>query len=207
MFNESENRMIDMTENCPSFINNNPKEQFSNPMQEENINFNAIDYSLIQNRFSEIENRLKTLEVDKPFPLFQTIGSLPYYEKESGFNIVDYSPEWDYTKGGAKVIICVNPLCVTTDVLNERLKVKFGETSVAGYFIQPGVIKCFAPTHTEGFVRLSIWIDGELVTSNQANSLFEFRKQRKHRNDTKIKVGLKNYEAENMGILIKKLEE
>jgi len=164
------------------------------------MNFNEIDYSLIQNRFSEIENRLKTLEVDKPFPLFQPIGSLPYYEKETGFNIVDYSPEWDYTKGGAKVIICVNPLCVATDILNERLKVKFGDTSVAGYFIQPGVIKCYAPTHSEGFVRLSIWIDGELVTSQQANSLFEFRKQRKYRHENKLKVGLKNYDtSENMG--------
>ncbi len=142
MFNESENRDF-QTENCPSFLTH-PKPEFSNnPIQEENINFNGIDYSLIQNRFHEIESRLKTLEVDKPFTFFQPIGSLPYYEKENGFNVVDYSPEWDYTKGGSKVIICVNPLCVITDMMNERLKVKFGETSVAGYFIQPGVIKCY----------------------------------------------------------------
>jgi hypothetical protein len=84
-------------------------------------------------------------------------------------------------------------------MMNERLKVKFGETSVAGYFIQPGVIKCYAPTHTEGFVRLTIWLDGELVTSQHTKSLFEFRKQRKYRNENRSKISIKNSETENMG--------
>ena len=114
----------------------------SNPQQENNININTNLVSL-QNKFSEIENRLTSLENDKPSPILQPIVTFPNYEKDNVFNIVDYSPEWDFTKGGAKVIICVNPLCFVAEAINEKLKVYFGETAVPGYFIQPGVLKCY----------------------------------------------------------------
>lgn len=75
--------------------------------------------------------------------------AFPNFNKDTLFNIVDYSPEWDYTKGGAKVIICVSPLCMVAEAINDRLKVQFGESSVPGYFIQPGVIKCYGIVSSE----------------------------------------------------------
>ncbi len=99
--------------------------------------------TLIQTKLTEIESRLCNLEMEQNLHTFQAISSFPNYQNQTSFTIVDCSPEWDYTKGGSKVLICVSPLCYVTDQLNEKLRIKFGEVPVSGYFIQPGVIKCF----------------------------------------------------------------
>ena len=31
--------------------------------------------------------------------------------------VVDFSPEWDYTEGGAKVLVCLNPHSAVEQVL------------------------------------------------------------------------------------------
>lgn len=135
-FSEFDNKFADI----PSFTNSLIP---SNPPQENNININTANLASLQNKFSEIENRLTNLENEKPSPILHPLVSFPNYEKDNVFNIVDYSPEWDFTKGGAKVIICVNPLCFVAEAINEKLKVYFGEIAVPGYFIQPGVLKCY----------------------------------------------------------------
>lgn len=104
---------------------------------------NPIKFDPIQTKFSELENRLHSLEIEKNSNSFQPINIFPNFDNKTTFKIVDYSPEWDSTKGGTKVIICVSPLCMVSQEMNERLRVRFGGTSVSGYFIQPGVIKCY----------------------------------------------------------------
>lgn len=94
------------------------------------------------------------------------------------FNIVDYSPEWDYTKGGAKVLICISPLCYLAEAVNSKLRILFGDIEVSGYCLQPGVIKCFAPAHSEGFVKISLLLNGQLI-NHSGNHIFEYRKMAK----------------------------
>ena len=124
----------------------NSTKEVSNPIPDENFGSEAVDYNGMQTLFNQIENKLTNLtniDIEKPSPILQPITSFQSYNEETLFNIVDYSPEWDYTKGGTKVIICVNPLCLVAEAVNNKLKVYFGESSVPGYFIQPGVIKCY----------------------------------------------------------------
>lgn len=98
----------------------------------------------LTNKLFELESRLKTLTIQQQAkPLIEEIKTIPSYENKSVMNIIDYSPEWDYTKGGAKVLICVQPLCAVPEALNSKLRVLFGDVDVSGYFLQPGVIKCF----------------------------------------------------------------
>jgi len=91
--------------------------------------------------------------MDKNIDPFQPINIFPSFDNRTTLKIVDYSPEWDYTKGGSKVIICVSPLCMVSEAINERLKVRFGGTCVPGYFIQPGVIKCYGKELTSHFLK------------------------------------------------------
>jgi hypothetical protein len=111
-------------------------------MKTENNPFSSHFFT-IKDKISEIETRLSTLEITKNKPMFEEIAAFAQYEVNTNFSIIDFSPEWDYTKGGAKVLICVNPLCNVAEAANSKLKVQFGDTSVSGYFLQPGVIKCF----------------------------------------------------------------
>ena len=130
--------MNNFGENISSFTTNKPQTDLIQEQSVSPINFNAI-----KNRFTEIEDRLNNLELDKNHNAFQPLNIFSNFNNGTTFRIVDYSPEWDYTKGGSKVIICVSPLCVVSEEVNERLRVRFGGTTVPGFFIQPGVIKCY----------------------------------------------------------------
>jgi hypothetical protein len=41
-------------------------------------------------------------------------------------NIIDYSPEWDYEMGGAKIIICYSPAISLASTIQVPLTVVFG---------------------------------------------------------------------------------
>jgi len=92
--------------------------------------------------------------------------------------IVDFSPEWDYTTGGQKLLVCIRPCLegLTSDV-EEKLECSFGETLVPVKFIQPGVFKCNAPPHPVGFVQLNLLYEGTIITRQRSSQscLFEYR--------------------------------
>ena len=46
-----------------------------------------------------------------------------------GFKILDFSPEWDYTSGGQKVIICFGP-SFDNLLLEKYITVRFGNIDV-----------------------------------------------------------------------------
>ena len=85
----------------------------------------------------------------------------------SNIEIVDYSPEWDYTTGGFKLLVCVKPSNVFDNLPEEiesKLELGFGDILVPIKFIQPGVFKCNAPPHETGFVNLNLLYEGVIVT-------------------------------------------
>ena len=57
--------------------------------------------------------------------------------------IEDFSPEWDYTSGGAKLLICIKPsLDDLYEQIESKVTIRFGELDVPVRFLQGGVIKC-----------------------------------------------------------------
>ena len=95
--------------------------------------------------------------------------------------IVDFSPEWDYTTGGAKLLVCIKPAleCLVPEI-EQKLECGFDDILVPVKFIQPGVFKCNAPPHEPGFVKLSLLCEGKVLNIRQNQSqdnLFEYRQQ------------------------------
>ena len=89
------------------------------------------------------------------------------------FTISDFSPEWDYTTGGSKVMICVSPPLTHVYGYADRealYEVSFGDNVVPVHFIQAGVLKCNAPPHPHpGFVPLTLLRGGETIQTAQAS--------------------------------------
>lgn len=81
--------------------------------------------------------------------------------------IVDYSPEWDYTTGGSKLLVCIKPASAfdnLTSMMEQNFELSFGDVLVPIKFIQPGVFKCNAPPHEAGFVSLNLMFEGKILT-------------------------------------------
>lgn len=188
-----------------------PNYQRSNPEDtSETLSFE--NFFLMKNKIKELEERIHDLEKEK----VQNESILPQ-QKENilladslqnsqqppqgqsnpktedygslKLSIVDFSPEWDWTKGGAKVIICVNPSFEATDAFNEQLTVDFGGMEVPACQIQPGVIKCYAPAHPQGLVKLAIYWNKQKISKPNLVNLFEYRKKQ---GDKKKKIAVGN---------------
>jgi hypothetical protein len=91
-----------------------------------------------------------------------------------GLQITDFSPEWDFCEGGAKMLLCYsaegnqNP-----DTLAVWFGSKFAETTV----IQPGVLKCYVPPNNPGNVSLKLSCAATSLTS--APESFSYREAQK----------------------------
>jgi hypothetical protein len=85
--------------------------------------------------------------------------------------ILDYSPNWDFTTGGAKILICLGNQGIQRSSLQQKIRISFGSIPVAVDFIQPTVIKCFAPSNQEGMVNLYIHLDGD---TSHTSSYYQF---------------------------------
>ncbi|XP_065842161.1 uncharacterized protein [Oscarella lobularis] len=72
-------------------------------------------------------------------------------EENLPLSIVDVSPEWTFTKGGSKVLVIGSWPDGEADFLCH-----FGDTKVAATLIQTGVLRCIAPAHESGIVRLRV---------------------------------------------------
>ncbi|XP_048883271.1 calmodulin-binding transcription activator 2 isoform X2 [Brienomyrus brachyistius] len=81
--------------------------------------------------------------------------------------ITDFSPEWSYPEGGVKVLI-TGPWTETTG----RYSCVFDQSAVPASLIQPGVLRCYCPTHEAGLVTLHVLQDRDMLSSSV---LFEYR--------------------------------
>uniref|UniRef100_A0A061R9Y9 Cg-1-domain-containing protein n=1 Tax=Tetraselmis sp. GSL018 TaxID=582737 RepID=A0A061R9Y9_9CHLO len=69
------------------------------------------------------------------------------------FQISDYSPNWDYTTGGCKILITGSMEGIHEDA---KLFVMFGDVEVPAVKLQTGVLRCQTPSHAPGIVNISI---------------------------------------------------
>ena len=90
---------------------------------------------LLQNRISELETRIKTLEVKKIVEEDE--------KQDCNLRINDFTPEWDYITGGAKLIICFTPQTLFDDEFMKNVTINFGDISTSAACIQAGVFKCY----------------------------------------------------------------
>lgn len=92
---------------------------------------------------------------------------------------MDYSPEWDYTTGGSKIMFCIRPGIEAIEDRDfiRKFECSFGESVVPVKFIQPGVFKCKAPPHRAGFVSVNLLFNGEALNQDNETEQFEYREQ------------------------------
>ncbi|OQR90330.1 calmodulin-binding transcription activator [Achlya hypogyna] len=88
-------------------------------------------------------------------------------------HVTDYSPNWDFAPGGAKLLIC------TSEELPSATQffVQFDTATVAADSIAPTVLRCTAPAApVPGPVRLSIcmYVDGAIVALSETHP-FEYK--------------------------------
>ncbi|KAL4506532.1 hypothetical protein ABPG72_000103 [Tetrahymena utriculariae] len=95
--------------------------------------------------------------------------------------VTEYSPEWDYTKGGSKMVLCFLPAFSNlSEYQMSQFQIGFGSEKVPAYCIQPGVLKCFVPPHEKGIVKLQIYLEDQRIDCiDDKPSYFEFRNQEK----------------------------
>jgi hypothetical protein len=43
----------------------------------------------------------------------------------NSIEIVDFSPEWDYTQGGVKILVCIKPHQIVESILSAGFESKF----------------------------------------------------------------------------------
>jgi len=117
------------------------------------------DLLFLQNQISSLQQRFDFLEQSMRH---QVSMGPPRIE------VVDFSPEWDYVEGGAKVLVCLNPHSAVEQVLRQsalneaKFSVAFGLAEpVQVTFLQPGVLRCYAPKHEPGSVPLRLLFNGQ----------------------------------------------
>ncbi len=129
---------------------------------------------------------LGAMAFSKPVPLLAPVAvspppppaMKPAFLQSLNIEIADFSPEWDFTTGGSKVLICITPSLGQYRPLMqaEALGCRFDATEVPATFVQGGVLKCYAPPHKVAFVQMSVVYMGEAVAATKTGSRqFEYR--------------------------------
>lgn len=73
------------------------------------------------------------------------------------FDVLECEPGWDVTQGGAKLLVAANGLDEKQmKEASSHLHVMFDRTEVAATMLWPGVMRCIAPPHAAGSVRLCL---------------------------------------------------
>ena len=114
--------------------------------------------------------------------------------------ILDFSPEWDYTSGGSKLLIWFKPDLTNLidpdsgidvyEAIENRFQIRFGETDVPVKFIQRGVMKCHAPPNPPGYVELKLLYDGQSINENckENSDLFQYRENQNIKRKTWVRA-------------------
>ena len=106
--------------------------------------------------------------------------------------INDFTPEYDYLSGGAKMIIC----CEIDGALgiDDKIEINFDDLTVSATMIQRGVLKCYVPASEDAKrVNLEIVVNGETCSFRSFES-FEYKKKKKQ---SKFKAGLVALEGDD----------
>ena len=206
---EKQQQSLDLILNSTYQENQNYQKDTFQDNSSETLSFE--NFYLMKNKIKELEERIHDLEREKSkmevssplrentvFELNQQQQVLPQQSIQENSNktedyaslkvsVIDFSPEWDFTKGGAKVIVCISPSFEISEAFNDNLTVDFGGIAVPARMIQPGVIKCYAPPHPQGLVKLAVLWNGTCISKPNTVNLFEFRKKQ---SDKKKKIGV-----------------
>ncbi|XP_053610040.1 calmodulin-binding transcription activator 2 isoform X2 [Plodia interpunctella] len=86
---------------------------------------------------------------------------------EGALSITDYSPEWAYPEGGAKVLIA-GPWTESAD----QYTVLFDNFPVPSKLVQNGLLRCYCPAHEAGLAALQVARGGRVVSDTVA---FEYK--------------------------------
>ncbi|KAJ0176833.1 hypothetical protein K1T71_008012 [Dendrolimus kikuchii] len=86
---------------------------------------------------------------------------------EGALNITDYSPEWAYPEGGAKVLVA-GPWTESSD----HYTVLFDNFPVPSILVQNGVLRCYCPAHEAGLAALQVARGGRVVSDTV---VFEYK--------------------------------
>jgi len=69
------------------------------------------------------------------------------------FHIGDFSPDWDYTTGGGKILVTGS---LENLEAGASLSIMFGDTQVPAEHLQPGVLRCQTPPNPPGVVPMCV---------------------------------------------------
>ncbi|KAF9409876.1 hypothetical protein HW555_010874 [Spodoptera exigua] len=86
---------------------------------------------------------------------------------EGTLNITDYSPEWAYPEGGAKVLVA-GPWTDTSD----QYTVLFDNFPVPSILVQNGLLRCYCPAHEAGLAALQVARGGRVISDTV---VFEYK--------------------------------
>ncbi|XP_026734773.1 calmodulin-binding transcription activator 2 isoform X2 [Trichoplusia ni] len=86
---------------------------------------------------------------------------------EGALSITDYSPEWAYPEGGAKVLVA-GPWTDT----NDQYTVLFDNFPVPSILVQTGLLRCYCPAHEAGLAALQVARGGRVVSDTV---VFEYK--------------------------------
>ncbi|KAJ8721840.1 hypothetical protein PYW08_004242 [Mythimna loreyi] len=86
---------------------------------------------------------------------------------EGTLTITDYSPEWAYPEGGAKVLVA-GPWTETSD----QYTVLFDNFPVPSILVQNGLLRCYCPAHEAGLAALQVARAGRVVSDTV---VFEYK--------------------------------
>ncbi|CAD5119415.1 DgyrCDS8027 [Dimorphilus gyrociliatus] len=91
------------------------------------------------------------------------VGSFNVEEPPSNYvaSITDVAPEWSYTDGGQKVLV-TGPWYSTSS----SYSVHFDSIKVQATLVQNGVLRCSAPPHLPGQVKMEVACDGDIITNS-----------------------------------------
>lgn len=165
---------------------------------EEPVELKRTEYNELQKQIKELQKRMssyeelfkKLLDTNNPKPPIAT-HIRPEFFRSLNIEVIDFSPEWDYASGGAKVLVCINisleqyfPL-----LSSEGFYFRFDESDVAATFLQGSVLKCFAPSHKPAFVPLYLMYGEEKIATarmGSKNRLFEYREVKSGKKKVKV---------------------
>ncbi|CAD8141484.1 unnamed protein product [Paramecium octaurelia] len=145
----------------------------------------------LKQKISILEKRIQYLEQERNTGASSSTHRESSDEFNSSFKealsvkIVDYSPEWDYTEGGMKMMLCFQPL---KEIY--QCQILFGNIPVVANCVQPGVLKCIVPPNVQGKVELKIISNGIFIDEQNETNYFTYKQKRKTKKDKQQKEKL-----------------
>eukprot|EP00891_Asterochloris_glomerata_P000660 jgi/Astpho2/660/Aster-04497 len=71
------------------------------------------------------------------------------------FHLLDFSPEWDFTAGGVKMLV-TGTLEANSDSFERSMHIMFDQQEVPAQVVGPGVLRCRVPPHSAGAVGVCV---------------------------------------------------